>query len=115
MVKNLIRKILTLEKCGRRKEFAAARIRMTCFAKVARRKGSSYEGLSVEQGRQKNKTRNKIARRTRRGRMLGKRQLMHQEGANGTRDQDFKEQLHLGNERTPRGIYRKSTGLEIAK
>jgi hypothetical protein len=28
---------------------------------------------------------------------------------------NFKEQLRLGNERTTRGIYRKSTGLENAK
>jgi hypothetical protein len=47
--------------------------------------------------------------------MLGRRQMMHQEGTNGTRNRDFKEQLCLGNERTTRGIYRKSTGLEIAK
>jgi hypothetical protein len=53
---NLFRKIRILEKCGRRKEFAAARIRTTRCAKVARRKRRSYEGPSVEQGRRKNKT-----------------------------------------------------------
>jgi hypothetical protein len=47
--------------------------------------------------------------------MLGRRQLMHQEGTNGTRNREFKEQLRLGNERTTRGIYRKSAVLEIAK
>jgi hypothetical protein len=47
--------------------------------------------------------------------MLGRRQLRSQEGINGTRNRDVKEQLRLGNERTTRGIYRKSTGLEIAK
>jgi hypothetical protein len=46
--------------------------------------------------------------------MLGRRQLMWQEGTSGTRNQVIKEQLHLGNERTTRGIYWKSTGLEIA-
>jgi hypothetical protein len=40
---------------------------------------------------------------------------MCQEGTSGTRNLDVKEQLRLGNERTTRGIYRKSTGLEIAK
>jgi hypothetical protein len=54
--RKLIRNIRTLEKCGRRKEFAAARIRTTRCAKVARLKGCSYEGPSVEQGRRKNKT-----------------------------------------------------------
>jgi hypothetical protein len=113
--RNLIRKIRTLVKCERRKEFAAARIRTTRRAKVTRRKGRSYEGPSVEQGRRKNKTRNKTARGTRIGRMLRRRQLMRQEGINGKRTRDFMEQLRLGNGRTIRGIYRKSTGLEIAK
>jgi hypothetical protein len=47
--------------------------------------------------------------------MLRRRKLMRQEGTNGTRNRDIKEQLHLGNKRTTRGIYRKFTGLEIAK
>jgi hypothetical protein len=47
--------------------------------------------------------------------MLGRSQLMCQEATNGTRNRDVKEQLHLGNERMTRGIYRKSTGLEIVK
>jgi hypothetical protein len=47
--------------------------------------------------------------------MLGRKQLMSQEGANGTRNRDFKEQLRLGNEKKTRGLYRKSTGLKIAK
>jgi hypothetical protein len=50
-IRNLIRNIRTIEKCGWRKEFAAARIRTTRCAKVARRKGCSYEGPSVGQGR----------------------------------------------------------------
>jgi hypothetical protein len=61
---NLFRKIWILEKCGWRKEYTAARIRMTRCVLVAQRKGCSYEGLSAEQGRQKNKTENKIARGT---------------------------------------------------
>jgi hypothetical protein len=47
--------------------------------------------------------------------MLGRRQLMCQEGTNGTRNRDVKEQLRLGNERATEEIYRESTGLEIAK
>jgi hypothetical protein len=47
--------------------------------------------------------------------MLGRRQLMREEDTNGNSNRDVQEQLSLGNERTTRGIYRKSTGLEIAK
>jgi hypothetical protein len=47
--------------------------------------------------------------------MLGRRQLMRQEGTNGARNTDVKEQRCLGNEGTIRRIYRKSTGLEIVK
>jgi hypothetical protein len=75
----------------RRKSTAACR-KMSRSAKVARRKGSNYEGPSVEQGRRKNKTRNKTARGTR----IGRRQLLSQEGTNGTRNRDVKEQLRLG-------------------
>jgi hypothetical protein len=46
--KSIVRKIGTQENCGPRKEFAAAGIRVTCFAKVARRKGCSHEGPSVQ-------------------------------------------------------------------
>jgi hypothetical protein len=63
--RNLFRNVQTLEKCGWRKEFTVSRIRTTCCKKVTRRKGRSYEGLLVEQGRWKNKTRNKIARENR--------------------------------------------------
>jgi hypothetical protein len=31
--------------------------------------------------------------------MIGRRKLMRQEGTNGTRNRDVKEQLHFGNER----------------
>jgi hypothetical protein len=44
----LFRKIRTLKKCGRRKEFAAAGIRTTRCAIVVRRKGQSHEGPPVE-------------------------------------------------------------------
>jgi hypothetical protein len=67
---------------------------------VARRKGRSYEGPSVEHGRRKNKTRNKITRGPRRGLKLKRRQIMLQEGTNGTRNREVKEQLRLGNEGT---------------
>jgi hypothetical protein len=40
---------------------------------------------------------------------------MCQEGTNGTRNRDAKEELRLGNERTTRRIHTKSTELEIAK
>jgi hypothetical protein len=97
------------------KELAAARIRTTRCAKVARRKRRNYEGTSVEQGRRKNETKNKFSRGTQKLRTLGRIQLMCQEGTNGTRNLDVKEQMRLGNQRTSRGIYRKSTGLEITK
>jgi hypothetical protein len=45
---------------------------------------------------------------------LRMRQLMHLEGTNGTRNGDFEEGLHLGNEKTSE-IYRKTIGLEIVK
>jgi hypothetical protein len=76
--------------CGSRKELAVARREMT------HRAGNTIGN---------------VARRPRIGRMLGGRQLMRQEGANGSRNRDVEEQLRLGNERTTRGIYRKSTGL----
>jgi hypothetical protein len=47
--RNIITKIRTLEKCGRRKGFAAAGIRTTRCAKVVRHKEQSHEGPSVEQ------------------------------------------------------------------
>jgi hypothetical protein len=47
--------------------------------------------------------------------MLGRRQLMLQEGTSGTRNRDFKEQLYLGSDRTTTRIYRKTIRLEIVK
>jgi hypothetical protein len=63
----------------------------------------------------KNETRDKAARGTRKGLMFRRRQLTCQEGINGTRNRDFKEQLHLGSERTSSGIYTKTSGLDITK
>jgi hypothetical protein len=40
---------------------------------------------------------------------------MHQEGSNGIRDRDLKEQLHLGNKRTSNRIFRKALMMEIMK
>jgi hypothetical protein len=59
--RNVSRKIRTQGNCGPWKELAAASRKITCCAKVAQRKGRSLEGLSVEQGRRKNQTRNKFA------------------------------------------------------
>jgi hypothetical protein len=113
--KGVVRKIGTQENCGPRKEFAAAGIRATRCAKVARHKGHSHEGPPVQQERRKTQTRIKFARASRKGRTLGMRQLMRLEGTNGTRNRNFKEQLRLGIERTTSGIYRKTIGLEIVK
>jgi hypothetical protein len=77
--------------------------------------GCSHEGLSVEQGRRKNHTRNKFVTGTRKRWKLGRRQLMHQEGTNGTRNRDFEEQLCLGSERPTSGNYKKTIRLEIVK
>jgi hypothetical protein len=40
---------------------------------------------------------------------------MRQEGTNGTRNQNFEEQLRHGSERTTSGSYEKTLGLEIVK
>jgi hypothetical protein len=85
--------------CGSWKKLAAASRNMTSHAGVARCKGRSPEGLPVGQGQQKNQTRNKFARGTRKGWTPGRRQLMHQEGANGMRNRDFREQLREENQR----------------
>jgi hypothetical protein len=117
---NIYRKILTHGNCGPRKELAAAGRKITRCAKVARHKGHglqehSHDGLSVEQGLRKNETRNKFARGTRKGRTLGRRQLMRQEGTNGTRNRDIEEQLRLGSETTTSEFDRKTFGLEFVK
>jgi hypothetical protein len=71
--RNVFRKIETLEKCGRHKEFAAAGMRTTRYAKVARREDRSHEGPSVEQGRRKEQIRKKFSSGTQKGWMFGKR------------------------------------------
>jgi hypothetical protein len=101
--------------CGSRKKLAVAGKKITHRAGVARRKGRGHEGPSVEQGRRKSQIRDKVARGTRKGRTLGKRQMTLQEGITGARNRDFREQLRLGSERTSSGIYRKTFVLEIAK
>jgi hypothetical protein len=111
---------LTQGNCGPRKELAAAGRKMARCAKVAQRKerghqGCSNEGPSVEQGRLNNQTRNKLARGIRKGRTLRRRQLMRQEGTNGTKNRDLEEQLRLGSERRTSGSYRKNFGLQIMK
>jgi hypothetical protein len=113
--RKLFRRIGTQEICGRRKELTAAGIRTTRCAQVVRRKRRRHEGPSVEQGTQKNQTRDKFARGTRKGHTLGRGQLMRQEGTNATRNRGSNEQLHFGNERTTSGVYRTTIGLEIVK
>jgi hypothetical protein len=117
---NVFRKIQTQGNCGPRKELAATGRKTTRCAKVTQcmghgLQGRSHEGPSREQRQWKNQTRNKFARGTRKGHTLGRRQLMCQEGTNGTRSRDFEEQLRLGSERTTSGSYRTTTGLEIVK
>jgi hypothetical protein len=90
-------------------------VRKVAQHKGRRPQGRSHEGPSVEQGRRKNQTKNKFARVTLKGPTLGRRQLMRQKSTNGTRNRDFKKQLHLGSERTTSGINRKTIGLEIVK
>jgi hypothetical protein len=117
---NIFKKFWTQGNCGLRKKLATAGRKMTRCAKVAQCKarglqGHSHEGLSIEQGRWKNQTRNKFARGTWKGRTLGRRQLMIQEGTNGTRNCDFEEQLWLESERTTSEFDRKAFRLELMK
>jgi hypothetical protein len=90
---------------GSWKKLAAAHRQMTGCAIPARRKGHHHQ----EPGR------DNVARGDPRGQTLERRQWMHQEGSNGIWDQDLKEQLHLGNERTSNRIFRKALMLEIMK
>jgi hypothetical protein len=113
--RNLIRKSGTQENCGPLQEFSPSGMRTTRCAKVARRKGRSYEEPTVEQGRRKNKNEDKISRVTRGRRMLGRRKVMCQGGTNGTGNRGFIEQLCLKNERTSEELDRKTFGLEFVK
>jgi hypothetical protein len=91
-----------------RKKLATAGIGMTLRAEVAKHKGRSYTGPMVEQRQRNNRTRHKVARRAPEGRALQKSRRNGPECNNGIRNQDFKEQLRLGSERTSSGIYRKA-------
>jgi hypothetical protein len=57
--------------------------------------------------------RDKAVKGTLRGWMFGRRRWAKLEDSNGIRKRDFKEQLHLGSEKTSRGIYGKGLALEI--
>jgi hypothetical protein len=104
-------KELTQEICGSRKELADAGRKMTRRVEVARREGNFVREYSTREnvatktrkGRRKNQTKNKFARGNRKVRSLG------------SRNRDFKKQLHLESERTTSGINRKTIGLEIMK
>jgi hypothetical protein len=99
--RSLIRKIRTLEMCGRRKEFAAARIRMTSCEKVARRKERSHEGPSLE-GRRKDQTRNEFASGTRKDV-----RRLDLEGSTGVKDPRTRRQMRLKNGKTAAPIFAK--------
>jgi hypothetical protein len=112
--RKFFRKIRTQGNCGPQKKLAAASRKMPHCAKVAQCKGyglqgRSHEGPSVEQGRRK--IRPGINLQEEQGLTLGRRQLMPQEGNNGTRNRDFEEQLRLGSERTTSEAF----GLEFVK
>jgi hypothetical protein len=47
--------------------------------------------------------------------MFGRRHQVKPEVNHGIRNQDFKEQLHLGSKRSFGGVYRKALVLEIVK
>jgi hypothetical protein len=113
--RNLFRRSGNQEFCGQRKELTAAGIRKIPCAQVVRRKKRSHEGPSVEQGTQHNWTRNKFARRTRKGRTLGRGQTMRREGTNASRNQGFNEQLRFGNVTKTRWVYRTTIGMKMVK
>jgi hypothetical protein len=83
--RKLFRKTGTLKKCGWRKEFAAARIRMTRCAKVARR--SEHDRKRYDQ--------DNVASRTPRGQTFGRKRQPEPECSNGIRGQGAEEQQHL--------------------
>jgi hypothetical protein len=113
--RNLFRRSGTQEFCGERKELTAAGIRKIPCAHVVRRKRRSHEGQSVEQGTRNNWTRNQFARRTRKGRTVGRGQTMSREGTNASRNRGFKEQLRFGNVRKTRWLYRTTIGMKMLK
>jgi hypothetical protein len=77
-----------------RKELADASRKMTRRAGVARHEGNFVRKYS---------TRENVAPKTRKGRAIG------------SRNRDFKKQLHLESERITSGINRNTIGLEIMK
>jgi hypothetical protein len=83
-------------------------------AQGTRASGMQSWGTISRTSAKEDQNRNKFAR-TWKGYMLGRRQLMLQEGTSRTRNRDFKEQLYLGSEWTTTGIYRKTIRLEIVK
>jgi hypothetical protein len=113
--RKLFRKSGTQEFCGQRKELTAAGIRKIPCAQVVRRNRRSDEGPSVEQGIRNNWTRNKFARKTRKGRTVGRGQTMRREGTNASRNRGFKEQLRCGNVRKTRWVYRTTIGMKMVK
>jgi hypothetical protein len=102
----------TLEKCGRRKQSAAARIRTTLCAKVARRKQRSQGGPSVQQVRRKNQTRSKFASGTLKGWEFGKKGRVDLEGSTGVKDPITRRRLK--NEKRAGRIF-EAFRLQIAK
>jgi hypothetical protein len=113
--RNTIRNIRTLEKCGRRKGFAAAGIRTTRCAKVARHMGRSHEGPSVEQGRRKDQTKIKFATGTRQGWTFERTLQVDPEGSTGGKDPNTRRQLRLSDQKTAGPIFEKNFRLQIAK
>jgi hypothetical protein len=84
-------------------------------AKVARHKERNHEGPSVEQGRRKDKTRNKFTIGTRKGWTFGKRRRVDPEGSTGVKDPSTRRQLQLKNIKTAGRIFEKAFRLQIAK
>jgi hypothetical protein len=87
-------KELDREICGSRKELADASRKITRRAGVARREGNFVRVYS---------TRENVAPKTRKERAIG------------SRNRDFKKQLHLESERTTSEINNNTIGLEIMK
>jgi hypothetical protein len=112
--RKLFRRTGTQEICGRRKELAIARIRMTHCAQVVRRKGRSHGGTSVEQGRRKNQTKNKFATGTSKSRTPRRRQRATQQGNNRTRKRNPKE-IRRESKGNVFQTFGKTAGIKFAK
>jgi hypothetical protein len=94
---------------------AIARRGMIRRAGVAWHKGRGHKGLTVEQRRRKNRTRDIVARGTSKGRTFGKRRRAQPECNNGIRNRGLKERLRLGSRRTLNKTVSQAVELEIAK